>query len=92
MLTEALVLARNREFVWMKLSEIWPYKVLTMPRNTLPRGMANALVVEVDVDPGSLYATDVHYRANLEVVGVIRRGNDDLSDCEEGTGEAEEAD
>lgn len=85
MLTRAEVVAQNGQWVWMRLPDVWPNKLLTMPRKTLPRGMGTAAVVEVDLDPDSLYSTDVHYRANLEVVSVIRRRNDDLSDCEEGT-------
>ena len=91
MLTSALVLATSQKFVWLKLPDVWPHKILIMPRSTLPRGMGTAEEVLVDLDPDSLYCTDVHYRANLEVVSAIRRRGDGPSDHEEGPGQTTQA-
>ena len=70
---EAVIYGTNRDFVWMKLFELWPHRILTMPRGVLPRGMATASRVSVQVDIGSFRYNGVHYVADLKVIDVLER-------------------
>lgn len=69
----ARILGYDKFHVWMKLDDVWPNKILTMPRDVLPRGMATALRVSVSVDIGSFRYNGVHYVADLKVIDVIER-------------------
>ncbi len=75
----AEVLGKNRQSVWFRLP--WKHEkvhiILTMPRETLPRGMASATLVEVEWDPTSVESDSEDtaefsgYRAQLEVIRAI---------------------
>lgn len=53
--------------------------ILTMPRSTLPRGMGDATLVEVEWDPTSVVSDSEDtaefsgYRAELKVIRAIER-------------------
>jgi hypothetical protein len=74
MRTFAKVVAIGPKYVWLAIPEVWPHKTLTLPvRSLLPKHMRDAVLLEVVVDPASLYSTDVHYRADVEVLSVLER-------------------
>jgi hypothetical protein len=57
----------------MKVPDLWPHRLLTMPRAVLPRGMATARKVSVKVDIGSFRYNGIHYLADLKVIDVLER-------------------
>jgi hypothetical protein len=69
----AEVLGTDRRWVWLKLPDVFPHRILTMPRAVLPRGMATALKVAVLVDPDSFRYNGSHYQADLKVIDVLER-------------------
>lgn len=72
--TSAEILGRNRGYVFMKLHNLWPTRILTFPDKVLPRGTKRALTVEVLVDPKSLRYTEggTHLIADLKVTNVLK--------------------
>lgn len=69
----AELLGTSRKHAWFRFYDIFPHKILTMPRVVLPRGMATAWIVEVEVDEDSFRYNGVHYVADMKVIDVIRR-------------------
>ena len=53
--TEARLLGRNKKHVWLRIP--WKngaYRILTLPRSFLPRGMATADWLTIEYDPRSI--------------------------------------
>jgi len=61
----------NKTFVWIRIPEAFPNKILTMPRATLKRGMAGAKTVLARVNPDSLHFGESGYTAEVEFLNVI---------------------
>lgn len=71
------VLGRNRRYVWFRLPQhvIEKQVILTMPRRTLPRGMASVTLVSAEVDPDSVFHDGHGWVADMKVL------NDESSDA-----------
>ena len=76
---EVEVLGTNKSFVWFRVqvNGFGVHKILTMPRAILPRGMAKAEIVEVDIDLDSIRHREPvtvfgGYTADLEVLRVVK--------------------
>jgi hypothetical protein len=67
--TTATILGRARKLVWMKIPDLWPNTILTLPDEVLVHGTKTAEWVRVSVEPDSLYNTGVHFRAKVKVLG-----------------------
>ena len=64
------VVGRTRKYVWFRLPQnvTGMGVILTMPRRTLPRGLASATLVTAEVDPDSVYHTGHGWVANMEIL------------------------
>ena len=69
----AEVCGTNRTHVWLRIPELWPHRILTLPRSALPRGMATATKVSVSIDISSFRYNGLHYVADLKVIDAIER-------------------
>lgn len=61
----------DNSFVWVRIPEAFPNKILTLPRATLKRGMATARRVLARVNPDSFTFGDSGYTAEVEFLNVI---------------------
>ena len=70
MIVELEVVGQSRRFAWFRvpLHVMGMRVILTMPRKTLPRGMASATLVEVELDPESVHHTGHGWVADMEVL------------------------
>lgn len=77
--SEGEILGKNRRHVWIKIPGLNPNIILTMPRKVLPRGMAQARLVEISYDGWSLDFNGHHFVASLEIKRVIEEYSVDES-------------
>jgi len=82
-IAEGVILGRNRKYVWVKIPSWNPHIILTMPRNTLPQGMAQARLVEIKYDSWSMDFNGSHFVADLEIKRVIEESSDDKANVGE---------
>lgn len=70
--TTAEVVAYNKDYVWLKLPELWPSYILTLDREWLAHGYAQYAKLVVEADPDSLtnrlggYLADVYLVEGLD--------------------------
>lgn len=70
--TTAEVEAYNKDYVWIRVPELWPGKILTFYREWLAHGFAQYAKLVVEADPDSLtnrlggYLADVYLVEGLD--------------------------
>lgn len=69
--TRALIEGYNKKWVWVRVPEVWQWKILTLPREWLSHGFASFTEVQVKVDPASLDHNGHRYLADIDLVGQI---------------------
>ena len=74
MKTTADVWGNTKDWIWLKIPELWKNKILTLPHSILPRGTQQCVrgdVLIVTVDESSLRYGDGHTTADLEVHSLV---------------------
>lgn len=69
--TEAELRGYNKTYVWVRLHHEGAPKILTMPRDFLPHGMATAKRVVVSYDPDSFRHDGHGYTVDGEIVRML---------------------